>query len=418
MYINLKNFFIKFLLLKLIFVILFSQIFCQPQVDWLNYRGKNGTGATSNSIYPPLGQRWKLILQKEGELLSFNPPLVQGEMVYFGSSDHNFYALDAKSGYMRWIFPTKNKVNSIPFIYEKDIYFGSNDGYVYAVDIETGKKKWSINTGKTVQSLIYRFEDDVIFTSDMGSTYFLNPRGQVKNILANPTWSHHTFQVYDGIVYWAPVKDGFGAYDIKRRRFIWQIPVQIGVPLWFSFAAVDKEKVYYASSRFIGRGSGAVFKYYALDRKTGKTIWKKERDFEWGPFTIKDANNAFYRYIYSLDYLAPALWKNLVIYTSGDSLVQAFDKDDGHIVWEKRFDYHVSSAPTIAGDRVYFGMLGSETREISLHPSKMVCISAKNGNLLWEMDVEGAVLSAPVISGKRMLFGTEQNRFYMLEEIF
>ncbi len=400
----------------LLFVFIIS---CQQQVDWTTYRGIDGSGATSNSIYTPLGQRWKLILQKgQGDIVSFNPPIIQGETVYFGSNDHNFYALDARSGYMRWIFPTKNKVNSIPFIYEDTIYFGSNDGYVYALDLKTGEKKWAFQTSKTVQSLVYRYENDIIFTSDLGLTYFLSPKGAVKNTLANPTWSHHTFQVYDGVVYWAPLKDGFGAYDIKKRRFLWQIPVQFGVPLWFSFAALDHQKVYYASSRFTGRGNGASFKYYALDRKTGRTLWKKNAEFEWSPYVLKNSQNAFFRYIYMLDYLAPSLWKDLVIYTSGDSVVRAFHKDDGHLVWEKRFDYHTSSAPTIAGNRVYFGVYGNESNGLSLHPSKLVCLSVKDGSLLWEMDVEGAVLSAPVISGKRLLFGTEKNRFYILEEIF
>ena len=392
---------------------------CERQVDWITYRGFEGSGATSNALYPPLGQRWKLRLQSEGtEARSFNPPIIKGETVYFGSSDKNFYALDSNSGYMRWIFPTKNKVNSVPYIYEDTVYFGSNDGNLYAVNIENGQELWSFSTGRTVQSLVARYEDNVIFTSDLGATYFLDPNGKVKNKLPNPTWSHHTFQVYEGVLYWAPRDRGFGAYDIRRRRFLWHLPVRLRVPSWYSFPAIDQNKVYFGRNLFTGRGSGARLTYFALDRHKGRTIWKKDAKFQWSPHVRKNSQNVFYRHIYLLDYMAPSLWKDLVIYTSGDRMLRAFKRDNGDLAWEKSFEYHTSSAPTIAGDRLYLGIHGSELKGFKVHPPKLLCLNARNGKLLWEMELEGAVLSAPVISGKQMLFGTDKSRFYILEEIF
>jgi outer membrane protein assembly factor BamB len=393
---------------------------CKQQLDWLEYRGKDGSGATSNALYPPLGLRWKLRLQFKGdEAASFNPPIIKGETIFFGSSDGNFYALDAESGYMRWIFPTKNAVNSVPFADDDTVYFGSNDGTVYAVNIEDGKEKWNFATGNTVQSLILRYQDNVIFTSDTGATFFLDLNGELQHKIPNPVWSHHTFQVYDGVVYWAPRLRGFGAYDIKRRSFLWNVRVNINYPVWYSFPAIDEENVYYASNFFTGRGS--TMQYYALNRVTGAGVWEKQREFDWSRYAEQNADNIFYRHVDLLDYMAPSLWGDLVIYTSGDSTVRAFYKDSGDIAWTRQFDYHTSSAPTIAGDRIYFGILGDERERaggvIEALP-KLVCLSARTGDVLWEMDLEGAVLSAPVISGKRMLFGTDRNMFYVLEEIF
>ena len=121
-----------------------------------------------------------------------------------------------------------------------------------------------------------------------------------------------------------------------------------------------------------------------------------------------------------LDYLAPAIWNNLVIYTSGDTIVRAFNLNSssfsGEIAWEKKFEYITSSAPTIAGDRVYFGLRGDDFP--GGDPPKLVCLAANNGNVLWQVDLEGAVLSAPVISGKWIVFGTDENYFYVLEEVY
>ncbi len=392
---------------------------CARELDWIRYRGIEGQGATPSGVYPPLGQRWKLRLQQEGEAArSFNPPIVKGETIFFGSSDKNFYALDIASGYMRWIFQTKNKVNSVPHVHENEIYFGSDDGNVYALDIEKGTELWSFQTRRTVQSLVYRHEDTIIFTSDLGATYFLNPQGEALHQIPNPTWSHHTFQVYDGAIYWAPRPQGFGAYDIQTRRFLWDVPVSFGVPLWYSFPAIDEKKVYFARSLFTGRRGGAEFTYQAWDRKRGRLIWEKKASFEWSPYVSRNPKNAFYRHIYLLDYMAPSLWKDLVIYTSGDKVVRAFHRNTGALVWKRSFPYHTSSAPTIAGDRLYFGIHGSELKDYVARPPLLLCLSASSGKVLWEMELEGAVLSAPVISGGKILFGTDQNRFYVLEEIF
>ncbi len=409
-------------LLAPLLTILFGSLFglaCADQSDWVVFRGANGAGATRNSIYPPLGQRWKLRLQFKGDRAeSFNPPVVKDDVIYFGSSDGNFYALDSESGYMKWIFQTKNEVNSVPYVDDQAVYFGSNDGNVYAVNLEDGKQRWAYQTGNTVQSLILRYQDTVIFTSDTGWTFFVDLDGKLQHRIPNYVWLHHTFQVYDGIVYWAPLGRGFGAYDIEKRRFLWDVDVTIDAPVWYSFAAIDEERVYYASSFWTNRGP--LLTYYALDRRNGASIWKKESEFEWGRRMTPNADNAFRRHVKLLDYMAPALWKDVAIYTSGDTIVRAFDRESGELTWKREFEYGTSSAPTVAGDRVYFGLYGDEPGPTGVvaDPPKLICLSAKNGATLWEMELEGALLSAPVVSGKRMFFGTSQNMFYVLEEIF
>ena len=275
-------------------------------------------------------------LQFQGdEAESFNPPIVQGDTIFFGSSDGNFYALNSGNGYMRWIFQTKNQINSAAFADDETVYFGSNDGSVYAVDIESGDERWSFPTGNTVQSLVLRYQDHVIFTSDTGSTFFLSPEGELQHRLPNDIWSHHTFQVYDGIVYWAPLGNGFGAYDIENRRFLWEFDVRRDAPLraaiWYSFPAIDEDRVYFASN-FLTGGPGGLqsqLSYYAVDRLTGNTIWRKRTPFEWSRRLPRNQDTAFFDHVPLLDYMAPSLYGDLVIFTSGDRTVRAFDRDSG-----------------------------------------------------------------------------------------
>lgn len=393
---------------------------CSKQFDWIEYRGELGSGYTPENIHPPLGLKWKLKLQVDEmkKTRAFNPPLVIDNVIYFGSPDGNFYALDVDTGYMKWFFKTKGAVNSVPYADDENVYFGSNDGRVYAVSREDGREKWNFYTGQTVQSLVLRYKDLIIFTSDTGATYFLDLNGQPVHQLPNPVWSHHTFQVYDGIIYWAPLARSFGAYDIEGRNFLWIVPIDAPYSLWYSFPALDDDRVYFASSFF--KGYEVELNYYALDRRTGQEVWRMSDIFDIGSRVEPDEYTVFLDHVQLLDYMAPSLWKDYVIYASGDTKLRAFNRKTGAIEWEKQFDYPFSSAPTIAGDRIYVGLQGVKTAtDMGLFGSEpmLLCLSARNGDVLWQMETDGAVLNSPIISRGRIMFGTDRNYFYVLEEI-
>lgn len=405
----------------IIFLLFISIINCNNQFNWIEYRGKQGTGFTKENIFPPLGIKWKIKIQEEKmfKKRAFNPPIIIENIIYFGSPDGNFYAFDINTGYMKWIFKTKGAVNSVPFADDKNVYFGSNDGNIYAVNRDNGELIWSFYTGRTVQSLVLRYQDYIIFTSDTGATYFLDLNGKPVFQLPNPVWSHHTFQVYDNIVYWAPTGRRFGAFSIDTRQFLWYVNVDAPYPLWYSFPAIDDKYIYFSSSYF--KGSEVELNYYAMDRITGSLIWQKTDTFRPSIFFELNERTVFLDHVELLDYLAPTLWKDLVIYTSGDTIVRAFNKYTGDLVWTKELRYPTSSAPTIAGNRMYFGLNGvSAEIDSGLFTSrpKLLSVSVQDGSTIWEYETEGAVLNSPLISNGKIIFGTDENIFYVLEEVF
>ena len=391
--------------------------------DWVMFRGQEGRGVTRTRIQPPLAVKWQLQLQVAGERArSFNPPVVVDDTIYFGSDDGNFYALDVHSGYMRWIFKSRAPVNSVPFADHDNLYFGSNDGFVYAVSRHTGEEQWKFRTQYTVQSLILRYQDLVMFTSDRGNTHFVTLDGEQVHHIPNPVWSYHTFQVYDGVMYWAPGPPdrgaSFGAYDVYEHAYLWIKSTTPGLN-WYSFPALRGRELFYSAA---GPGRGPAgnlrFVYYAVDRITGDELWSYEEESFFGDAgeLIYNPRRVFLDSLRLLDYLAPSLWRNTVIYTSGDAVVRAFDTRSGRPQWRHTFRYPTSSAPTVAGDRVYFGVRGDDLPGGA--PPRLVALSAQNGKLLWQMELHGAVLSAPVVAGKFLIFGTDENYFYVLEEVF
>ena len=381
-----------------------------------------GGGPRPTPCFPPLGTRWKLKLQTdEKQNPAFNPSIVIGDTIYFGSPDGNFYALDIESGFMRWVFKTEGVINSIPFADDEKVYFGSNDGKVYAVDLESGKKVWDYQTESTVQSTVVRYGDTVVFTSDGGSSYYLSPDGVLKHRLPNPVWHYDTFQVYDNVVYFAPgpptQPHSLGAFDLETYSYLWVLDTYALNATWYSFPALRGDRLFFSTCEPLG--DAWELSYYAFDRRTGRILWRQQ-DLSWWPDTpvggALDPDELFVQNLRLLDYLAPSVWRNLVIYASGDAAVRAFRARDGAPAWERRLDAPTSSAPTIAGDRVYVGLRGEDRP--GGRPPRLAVLSARNGAPLWEMELEGTLLSAPVISGKWLIFGTDRNLFYVLEELF
>jgi outer membrane protein assembly factor BamB len=394
---------------------------CRHRSDWVMFRGEQGRGYTPTALSPPLAVKWKLQLQVGAEpTYAFNNPVVVGNTIYFGSTDGNFYALDIDSGYMRWVFKTHGAINSIPFADGRNIYFGNNVGEVHAVSQETGEQSWSFQTDSTVQSSIVGYEDYLIFASDGGTSYFLSPDGRQRFTLPNPAWHYNTFQVFDDVLYFAPgppsQPHAFGAFDLNERAYLWILDTSRFDAVWYSFPALKGDLLYFSTATPFGEYWG--LDYYAFRRRTGEIVWHNGDLSDWGGMSRVNPDALFDSDLRRLDYLAPALWRNLVIYCSGDTLVRAFQSRSGARAWTRSFDQPTSSAPTVAGDRVYFGLEAAAEGGASGAQGRLVCLAARNGRLLWDMEVEGALLSAPVIAGRWLIFGTDRNCFYVLEEVY
>jgi len=405
---------------------------CRPSSDWIQFRGEGGRGAAASPVRPPLGLKWKLRLQLDGRTLhAFNPPVVKGNTIYFGSADGNFYALDIDSGFMRWVFKTGASINSVPFVDEDQVYFGSQDGKAYAVSRKSGEEIWNFPTGRPVNSSVQRYKDRVIFTSDGGSSFFLTPEGVPAAEIPNPVWYYHTYQMYDDVMYFAPGPPdrphSFGPYDTRTGTYHWVLETAELNATWYSFPAIEKDLLFFSTAGY--SEPAWELSFYAYDRRSGRRVWSYWDFSRWGPGYRPDLEGLFLRSLNLLDFMAPVVWKDSVIYAGGDSVVRAFHTRTGKLLWEKEFDLPVSSAPTVAGDRLYFGLLGEESatvegrRDFRDAPAprrqpRLICLSARNGGTLWSMETEGAVLSAPVVAGGRLMFGTDRSMFYILEEVF
>ena len=80
-------------------------------------------------------------------------PAVDDRQVYFGSGDHHVYALNRRTGELRWKAGTGNIVHGEPAISGEKIIVGGFDGHMRAFDRGTGRELW---TFKTVGNAYFR----------------------------------------------------------------------------------------------------------------------------------------------------------------------------------------------------------------------------------------------------------------------
>ncbi len=74
-------------------------------------------------------------------------PAVRDGLVYAGTSDgFRFFALDARTGRLRFNFDAKGAVFSSPALAGDFVYFGSSNGKFYVLDAKTGKLAWQFQT--------------------------------------------------------------------------------------------------------------------------------------------------------------------------------------------------------------------------------------------------------------------------------
>jgi outer membrane protein assembly factor BamB len=183
-------------------------------------------------------------------------PTIVGDMLYFGSGDHNVYALDAATGALRWKFATANVVHASPAVADGLLYVGSWDRNMYALDALTGQERWRFQTGNDttiynqigIASSATVANGAVFFGCRDGHFYALDAKsGTLRWSHDNHTgWVIASPAVKDGVVYF-PTSDGmrFKALDAATGAVKFNVETKA---ISFSSPAIVNRTLYYGSS--------------------------------------------------------------------------------------------------------------------------------------------------------------------------
>ncbi|MCI0438205.1 MAG: PQQ-binding-like beta-propeller repeat protein [Chloroflexi bacterium] len=76
----------------------------------------------------------------------WSTPAVSDGVAYFGSLDHNFYAVDLETGQEKWRYDrSEGAIAASPLVHNGRVYFGSFDKIFYALDALTGQVVWQFD---------------------------------------------------------------------------------------------------------------------------------------------------------------------------------------------------------------------------------------------------------------------------------
>jgi outer membrane protein assembly factor BamB len=334
------------------------------------------------------GVRWKF--QSAGVISS--SPAVDAGTVYFGSSDHYVYALDAASGAVRWKFKTGGRVTSSPAVAAGTVFVGSFDGNLYALEAKSGTLRWKFATagerrfsgrhlhGAEPAAEVMPDPFDAFLSSpavEQGRVYFGSGDGNVYALQARSgalVWKfatgnvvHASPAVAQGTVYVGSWDSYFYALDASSGRLRWrfktgedpQINNQVGIQ---SSALVAGGVVYFGC-----RDSNL----YALDAATGARRWVFNNDGSW---------------VVS----SPVLRDGVLYFATSDSAtLHAVDAATG----AKRFQLEFShwpffSSPALAGKTLYIGS----------HAGKLLAVDLTTRQVAWSFLTDGAHRNAAALS--------------------
>ena len=110
-------------------------------------------------------------------------PFVDGENIYFGTSDtHKFYAMNAAYGNISWTLPLNMRVYGTAVSFNDKIFFGCFNGKLFGVDSNTGKIEHTFQTKGSKKNYNTVFKENDAFRDDF-QLYGANTAETEKQIL-------------------------------------------------------------------------------------------------------------------------------------------------------------------------------------------------------------------------------------------
>jgi predicted phosphodiesterase len=101
----------------------------------------------------------------------YAPPMIDGEYMFFGGANGEFFCFDIKKGKQKWSFRALDKITGQAVASDGKIIFGSTDNNVYCLDAASGKLIWK-HQRKTPIFSDAKIYDNLVFFKNKENNFF------------------------------------------------------------------------------------------------------------------------------------------------------------------------------------------------------------------------------------------------------
>lgn len=310
------------------------------------------------------GVKWAV---KTGGPIVASPVIADG-VVYIGSTDGYFYALNEQDGKEKWKIRSRMPVASSAAVSGDTVYFVSSTGGLNAIDASTGKLKWTFATetehrfeAKNLHGLLSAGQT----VPDAWDTYISSPA------------------VFNGKVYFGSGDGNIYAVDARSGALVWKFATK---------DVVHASPAIAYNTVFIGSWDSSL---YALDAETGQEKWA----FKAGEDPVIHNQVGFQS--------SPAVADGVVYVGCRDGHVYAIDASTGR----KRWDYSTSKSWVNSTPAVRDGVVYAATSD----SSRFFALDAKTGRLKFNVSAHSFVFSSPALAGDLAFIGTHSGILYAID---
>jgi outer membrane protein assembly factor BamB len=330
------------------------------------FHGNNARTGVYDSAGPTASPKVEWSFKTDGPIVA--SPAVANGVVFIGSSDGVFYAIDQNTGQSKWKLALTDPISSSPAVGNGMVYFLAYDGAFYALAANSGAVQWRFATGGE-----RRFEAKGIHGLTPSDQMIADP---MDLFLSSPAVSNNRvyFGSSDGHIYALDAKTGILVWSFETNGIVHASP------------AVVNGTVY------VGSWDSYL---YALDADTGREKWR----FKSGEDPVLHNQVGFQS--------SPAVSDDTVYVGCRDGHVYAIDANTGKETWDYSTSQSwVNGTPAVRGGVVYVGT--SDTH-------RFLALDAKTGRLLFVFDAQALVFGSAAIAGDLAYFGSFNGRLYALD---
>lgn len=341
-------------------------------------------------------------------------PVTSKSVIYLGSQNGIFYALDLGSGKEIWHFETGGNIQSKALLLDKAVFFESANIF-YLLDTETGSEIWRYDTQMTPFNFRYKeqewpykidpFDDKrssaiwhegVIYVgSGNGQLYGFDAKtGKLVLELSAEEKApiRSTPLINNGRLYFGDWNGLVYCYLLDEERMRWKKKTYRGEKPYETFGGVVSEFVSYKGLLYLGARNPMM---NILLEETGEKEWTYT-DGE-GGWMIGD----------------PVIYRDTLYIGGSDNLsMYAFGTETGKPLWRHNGGKNIYTKPIVTEDWLIYSCGNGYNPNDT---GKIYVLDRITGKEIGSYETSNGIFSSPILMGNKIVFGCYDGNIYSVK---